>query len=201
MSYPSLLPTASTPIEKALEQAAALLLDLDVPIRDVISPDRCPLKWLPWLAWALSVDNWDTNWSEAQKRGVVRASLSVHRRKGTIGALKDALAALGHELEVREWHQLTPRGDPYTFGVRVTVDQEGIPDPAALDTIVAVAQATKNVRSHMTGVEVLGKSNGAIHFGGAVISGEIVSIAAHHGPDAIPALAGANASSPPVETA
>lgn len=178
MSYPSILPPGSTPVEKALEQVAAGLLDLPVPVRDIVSPERCPLEFLPWLAWALSVDKWDANWSESQKRGAVAASLSVHRSKGTVGALKEALAALGHELEVREWHQLLPMGEPYTFGVRVTIDQEGIPDPAALDTIVAVTNATKNVRSELLGIDMLGKSHGAISFAGAVLSGEIVNISA-----------------------
>ncbi len=178
MSYPSILPPGSTPIEKALEQVAVLLLDVDVPARDIISPDRCPLRFLPWLAWGLSVDKWDANWSEAQKRGAVRSSLSVHRRKGTVGALKEALAALGHELEVREWHQLQPMGDPYTFGIRVTVDQEGIADPNAFEAIVAVAQATKNVRSELLGVDMLGKSRATLNFAGAIVAGEFVTISA-----------------------
>jgi phage tail P2-like protein len=178
MSYLSVLPPASTTLEKALEQVAAELLNITVPVRDIVSPDRCPLNSLPWLAWALSVDKWDESWSEAQKRGAVRASLSVHRRKGTVASLKDALAALGHELDVREWHQLQPMGEPYTFGIRVTVDQEGIPNPAALDTILAVAQATKNVRSELLGIDILGKSHAGLHFAGAALTGEIVTISA-----------------------
>jgi phage tail P2-like protein len=175
-------------MEKALEQVAAGLLDFPVPIRDVRSPDSCPPRFLPWVAWDLSVDKWDTNWSESQQRGVARSSISVHRRKGTVGALKDALSALGHDLEVREWHELRPVGVPCTFGVRVTVDQEGIPNKDALDTVVAVANSTKNTRSHMTGVEVLAKTQAELHFGGAVLSGEIVSIAAYFEPDVPNAL-------------
>lgn len=178
MSYPTVLPPGSTPLEKSLEQAVSLVLDLPVPARDYWSPDRCPIDDLPFLAWGLSVDQWNPNWSEAQKRGAVRSSISIHRRKGTVGALKEALDALGHELDVREWHELEPRGRPCTFGVQVTIDQEGIPNADAFATIVSVAEATKNVRSHMTGVDMLGKSRAGLHFAAAVLSGEIVTISA-----------------------
>jgi len=50
VTVPSILPPGSTPLEKALEQVAARLLDVEVAIRDVWSPDDCPLDLLPWLA-------------------------------------------------------------------------------------------------------------------------------------------------------
>lgn len=176
MSHPSLLPPGSTAMEKALEQVAATLLNLLVPIRDIWSPERCPKKLLAWLAWALSVDKWDANWSEAQKRGAVGASLSVHRHKGTAGALKEAMAALGHDLSITEWHQLVPTREPYTFGIRVTVEQEGIPNAESFDTILDVANSAKNARSHSWGVDILGRTRSELHFAGASLCGEIVSI-------------------------
>jgi phage tail P2-like protein len=51
VTVPSILPPGSTPLEKALEQVAAQLLDVEVAIRAVWSPDDCPLDLLPWLAW------------------------------------------------------------------------------------------------------------------------------------------------------
>jgi phage tail P2-like protein len=176
-----LLPANSTRFERALATAITEpIAAIPDPFRTIWDADTCPLALLPWLAWAFSVDRWDTNWSEAQKRGAVRASMSIHRRKGTVGALKESLGALGHELDVREWHQLEPvKGDPYTFSVRVTVDQEGVPDPAAFDNIVSVAEATKNVRSRLVSVDVLGRTTAAICFAGASACGETVSLTSY----------------------
>lgn len=65
MTYPTLLPPSSTELEKALEQVAFGLTDLATPVRDIWSPTTCPIALLPWLAWGLSVDVWDSNWTEA----------------------------------------------------------------------------------------------------------------------------------------
>jgi phage tail P2-like protein len=32
------------------------------------NPQTCPLAALPWLAWTLSIDKWDTDWTEERKR-------------------------------------------------------------------------------------------------------------------------------------
>ncbi|CAL4868214.1 hypothetical protein MMA231_02489 [Asticcacaulis sp. MM231] len=51
----SVLPPNASHLERALE-AAIQTPALPVPIRDLWSPDRCPVQYLPWLARALSID-------------------------------------------------------------------------------------------------------------------------------------------------
>lgn len=92
----TLLPPNSTPAERALEQATARIGAVPVPIATLWNPDTCPIAILPWLAWALSVDNWDSGWSETSKRASLREAISIHRVKGTIGSVKRALAAAGY---------------------------------------------------------------------------------------------------------
>lgn len=96
MSDDSLLPPNSTPVERGFEDAARRITALPVPVRDAWNPATCPAQLLPWLAWALSVDRWDPAWSEQQQRDVITASVGVHRRKGTIGAIRAALVAEGY---------------------------------------------------------------------------------------------------------
>lgn len=91
----SLLPVNATSQERAIEASTARLSDVPVPVRDVWNPDTCPSAVLPWLAWQYSVDQWDATWSDDQKRGVIKASVSVHRHKGTIGAVRSVFTALG----------------------------------------------------------------------------------------------------------
>jgi phage tail P2-like protein len=143
----SLLPSNAS----ALERALALVdlrtdqIDADV-VRRVIDPMRCPEPLLPWLAWAWSVDEYDPAWPEALRRGVIAASPELHRLKGTLRAVKMALAALGHEhISVEEWFDYG--GEPFRF--RVSLDLVGsapITGPDQ-DLIVRTALKAKNVRS------------------------------------------------------
>lgn len=89
----ALLPPNATALERALADVASPETAVDVAA--VWDPDRCPPALLPWLAHALSVDEWDSGWSDEVKRDVIRQSVSIHRRKGTVSAVKDALVAAG----------------------------------------------------------------------------------------------------------
>lgn len=91
----SILPPNATQIERAIEAALRPEIDLSV-ITTLWDPDRCPERLLPWLAWALSVDFWDDTWPVGTRRQVIRESVMINRRKGTIGAVKRALAAAGY---------------------------------------------------------------------------------------------------------
>lgn len=93
---PSLLPINATTFEQALETATARLGDVPVPIRDTWNPDQCPAHMLPWLAWAFGVDEWDSNWSDEAKRETIKTAVLVQRRKGTVWAIKRAIAAAGY---------------------------------------------------------------------------------------------------------
>ncbi len=154
----------------------ARMSDVPVLVRDSWNPATCPAELLPWLAWAFSVDIWDTSWTDAQKRAAINASVAVHRHKGTPAAMKTALDALGYGLELQEWHQLTPQGDPYTFGVDVDVSETGLPAQSDYTLIETVANSAKNVRSHMTFFNVHGTINGTFYAGGLSVCGETVSI-------------------------
>lgn len=92
----SLLPFNSGPAETALASAAVKAAAVPVPNDRLYRPDTCPAHLLPWLAWALSVDEWDSDWPEQTKRNVIAASVSVHRRKGTRQSVREALDAAGY---------------------------------------------------------------------------------------------------------
>jgi len=94
--FPSLLPpNNSGAAELAIEQATGGITLLPDAIRPLWTPDTCPASLLPWLAWTLSVDQWEPTWTEAQKREVIKASVEIHRRKGTVWAIRRALEAAG----------------------------------------------------------------------------------------------------------
>lgn len=91
----SLLPPNATPAERVLESVAARSVNLPVLVDQLWNPATCPAALLPWLAWGLSVDEWDDSWTEATKRAVIAASVDLHRRKGTVASIRRALQAAG----------------------------------------------------------------------------------------------------------
>jgi len=106
----SLLPINSTQLERAVVFAGARVSDLSVITREIWNPESCPSDLLPWLAWAWSVDAWQNDWSERQKRDTIKQAIAVQRVKGTIGAVRQALAALGVPARVQEWFNQSPAG-------------------------------------------------------------------------------------------
>ena len=170
-----LLPANSTATERALAEAMASIGDLPTPIRDVWNAATIPLRYLPWLAWAYSVDEWNTAWQEDQKRATVARALAVQRQKGTIGAVRDALDALGIYVRVREWYQLTPQGDPHTFELYIEASQT----PVTLDGIRAVegvVNATKNLRSHLAQIRLRARAQSRVHVGAALCIGQNLTL-------------------------
>lgn len=142
----NLLPHKATPFERAMANSVARISDIPVPLRDLWNPQKCPVNLLPWLAWALSVDEWDTNWTEQQKRNVITASVEVHRQKGTIGAVRKALEPFGLGNAIQEWWQTEPCGKPHTFKLSLAF----IVTPADIqDSIAATLRRVKPVRSQM----------------------------------------------------
>lgn len=154
-----LLPYNATPQERALSESVARVGAVPVPIREVWSADDCPADKLAWLAGAFSVDEWQPSWTEAQKREFIKRSVDVHRHKGTIGAVVDALGALGIEARVQEWFNQVPAGEPYTFRILLDANQIGIGE-ATMIALFGVVERTKNLRSHLERVSLSVRSVG-----------------------------------------
>lgn len=150
---PSILPAHLSALERDLDEALARLDEIDIPIATLWSPATCPAFALPYLAWALSVDTWRSNWPEAVKRNVIAAAPDVHRVKGTRPALEKALGALGIDVRLTEWWETAPKGAPGTFEVTVFVNNSlggdvlG-PDNQAL--ILETIEKNKRATAHYT---------------------------------------------------
>lgn len=168
-----LLPSNQTPLEAAIASATEPRVSPDV-IATLWDAERCPVRLLPWLAWALSVDEWDETWDEATQRRVIAASIDIHRKKGTVAAVRAALTCLGHTGRLVEWWQTTPPGVPHTFHAEVEIGNRGLDDTAvgAIDRQIA---AVKPVRSHYI-LRLIGRSELVATVGCTVLSGEITTI-------------------------
>lgn len=171
----SMLPTGSTPLEKAASHAMAEFMALPVPLRDLWNPDRCPVNMLPYLAWALSVDRWDEAWSASTKRRVIKASFFVHQHKGTLGALRRVVEPLGYLIEIIEWFQTNPRGPRGTFRLRIGVLETGITDEMYQE-LERVIDDAKPLSRHLVGLAISLESRGSLYIGMASYQGEVTTV-------------------------
>ena len=148
----TLLPPNASPLERGIEGAMARLGDVAVPLRPLYDPDTCPVDLLPYLAWALSIDTWSSEWPERVKRARIRTAIAIQRRKGTAASVRDVVRSFGGEVAIREWFDMVPPGDPHTFALVLSL--ENIVGPAKtaayVDAVVAEVMRTKPVRSHFS---------------------------------------------------
>ncbi len=147
-----LLPPNATRFERALSNAVARAAAIDHPIATLIDPMGIEARWLPWLAWAFSVDRWDADWSEARKRQAVAEAIPAHRRKGTPASVDAVLADYDRLLRLVEWHEVAPRAIPHTFDIILPLGADG-GDRATARFAEAVARdvdQVKPARSHGT---------------------------------------------------
>lgn len=148
----NLLPPNSTAFERALDALEAdTLADMPVPVGDVWSPARCPAALLPWLGWGLSIDIWDSNWNEAQRRAAIGSAIEDQRRKGTRAALRRALDRIDPLIDVTEWFEDPANLEPYTFRLDLPDRNTSAIDynEATIGTLLRDIAAVKPLRAHV----------------------------------------------------
>ncbi|MBA3942552.1 MAG: phage tail protein I [Erythrobacter sp.] len=148
----NLLPPNSSPLERAFAAVSVeALTDLPVPVGDVWSPVGCPAALLPWLGWGLSIDIWDSDWSDAQKRVAIASAIDDQRRKGTRAALRRALDRIDPLIDITEWFEDPVNLEPYTFRLDLpdrntsTIDY----NEATISTLLRDIAAVKPLRAHV----------------------------------------------------
>lgn len=170
----SILPPNASALERDIEAAviSRFLLLSASRARYLFNPDLCPAHILPWLAWAVSVDLWNENWTTERKRAVIRGAVCVHQSKGTIGALRTAIQGYnGMNIRVEEWFQYG--GDPFKFRVIAEILTSGISN---LNEVEQSILATKNLRSHLERLSFLMTANGETFVGVAVGAYELLKV-------------------------
>ncbi|MCI9874497.1 phage tail protein I [Pseudomonas atacamensis] len=171
----SLLPPNAKQLEQLAAEALAQIERVPVPIRDLLNPDRCPVLLLPYLAWAFSVDRWDSEWSEATKRQVIKGSYFIHSRKGTIGALRRVVEPLGYLIEIVEWFKTVPEGVPGTFALKVGVLDTGITEEMYQELERLIDDA-KPVSRHLTGLAISLESKGDLNIAVSLYEGDEIDV-------------------------
>ncbi|HBC5232119.1 TPA: phage tail protein I [Klebsiella oxytoca] len=169
----SLLPPGSSALERRLAQACSGISDLNVPLRDLWNPWKCPAKFLPYLAWAFSVDRWEETWTETAKRQAVSDAFWIHQRKGTVAAVKRVIEGLGYSMTIEEWWEVAdPAG---TFRLEIDLNDIGITEPMIYELERIIGDA-KPVSRHISQLTLSVSIQGIASIGVVAFDGEVISV-------------------------
>ena len=99
----TILPVSSTKLEIDLLDTFIAVMERklgipDIPIKDLWNPNTCPEPFLKYLAAAWSVDGNIADFTTEQVRNLIRNSIEIHLRKGTVWAVKEVIKALGYTI-------------------------------------------------------------------------------------------------------
>lgn len=162
----TLVPSNHRPMERALAAALGALADADpASIEAMWNAWRCPAAFLPFLAWALSVDDWDDAWPEVTKRKVIAASPLYHRRKGTRLAVEQLLENTLRPFSLVEWFDQIPQGRRGTTRAFI---EAPLPDVASVLREVRPRVMAAKPKSRAVFLGVGEAAEATIHIGGAV---------------------------------
>lgn len=101
------------------------------------------------LAHQYDVDAWRDGWNIAVKRSVLKTAIADKRKKGTLSAVKQAIASLGGTASITEWWQKEPKGTPHTFTINVVLPNiDGILETEMQEDLIAMIDGAKPLRSH-----------------------------------------------------
>ncbi|MEA4777778.1 phage tail protein I [Klebsiella pneumoniae] len=169
----SLLPPGSSALERRLAQACSGISDLNVPLRDLWNPWKCPVKFLPYLAWAFSVDRWEETWPEKDKRQAVSDAFWIHQRKGTVAAVRRVIETLGYSMTLQEWWEVAdPAG---TFRLEIDLNDIGITEPMIKELERIIGDA-KPVSRHISQLKLSVSSEGRAWPGAAFFDGDEINV-------------------------
>lgn len=172
-SAPTLLPPNATPLEKALAKAGAMPHHPE-EIRKLWNHRTCPLQLLPWLAWAWSVDEWDPAWTEGQQRAMVGASIKLHKKKGTVWAVREALLRSGLE-SVRVIEKPADAAHWSHFDVDVVIVDRPLTQ-AAIQRAHTLIEENKAQRSVLRTLRTSMQSRGAMYYAIHMVTGAITTV-------------------------
>jgi phage tail P2-like protein len=153
MTARSLLPPNTTQLERDLEQATARQGAVRIDIANNWNPHTCDAALLPWLAWAVGVEEWDSTWPVQLQRDTIANTRAIRQTKGTPYAVKLALTAMGHPNA-----QLVERSDEFrgkrngawaTFEIKLT-------RPVSRAQAALIRQRIENVKRvccHLTALD------------------------------------------------
>lgn len=169
-----LLPMGASTLEQKAAICAQAALQNKIPITDLFNPDQCPEPFLPYLAWAFSVDKWDENWQVERKRQAIKQSYFIHSKKGTISAIRRVVEPIGKIISIKEWHQTTPKGKAGTVQIEIETTETGIDENTNREAMRLIDDV-RPISRHIT-IALVITPNGELNAFSASYGAEILTV-------------------------
>ena len=106
---------------------------------------------------------------------MIKASFFVHKRKGTINAIRRAVEPLGYIIELIEWWQTAPMGTPGTFALKLGILETGITEEMYQEVERLIDDA-KPVSRHLTGLAISLETQGNLNISVSVYEGDEIDV-------------------------
>ncbi|EXI61668.1 tail protein [Mannheimia granulomatis] len=174
MTTKHLLPTNASQLEKRAAVCLREAVQNPIFIADLINPKKCPVNLLPYLAWALSVDRWDENWSEEVKRLSIEQSFLIHKQKGTITAIKRVIEPIGYLIDLKEWFNVSGM-QTGEFSLTVEVPEIGLKEET-YNELVRLVDDAKPVSRHLKQLAIAISPTGKMNFFIGQYSADVITI-------------------------
>ena len=110
--------------------------------------DELPEKLLDILAYDLHIDWYDYDYPVEVKRDLIKTSVKVHKKLGTVYAVETALGALHPRSEIEEWFDYG--GEPFYFRIVLDVSQSRV--RADSSKIIRTVKMYKRLTAHIEGL-------------------------------------------------
>lgn len=171
----NILPPQLAELERKIDAGTARIDAIPVRTETLWNPWTCPVEVLPWLAWNLSIDHWRASWPEQRQRAAVASSLDLHRIKGTLRAVEQALAEFDLAPKVIEWFDAVPPLPRGTF--RLDLATDSVPLTPELDArIMAALAQNKRASIHLAAVHLTLEGRSQSRAVAASVAGEVTTI-------------------------
>ena len=173
----SLLPQSEDSKLKAIDLAyetrvAKIKQELQV-ISTLAQPKRADERFLPYLAHSHQVAFWSNDLTLDEKRAIIDFSIHLHRKKGTLFALKEVLKRLNIDVKFYEWFEY--QGLPYHFKVDVDFLNRPVEDKD-LKIIEEFIEIYKNTKSILELININIKTNLKEKYAMATLTGEDIEV-------------------------
>ena len=110
--------------------------------------DELPEKLLDILAYDLHIDWYDYDYPVEVKRDLIKTSVKVHKKLGTVYAVETALGALHPRSEIEEWFDYG--GEPFYFRIVLDVSQSRV--RADSGRVIRTVKMYKRLTAHIEGL-------------------------------------------------
>ncbi|MDM1022072.1 phage tail protein I [Acinetobacter sp. VNK23] len=170
-----LLPPNSTELELKTSQILANTTELPVDIKKLVKPQEIPSQFIPHLAWQNSVDRWNRLWTDDFKRNQIQIAFDLHRRKGTVSALRSVVHSFGFDMSITEWwHQAN--ATPGTFFLDIEMNGQSF-EETDYNTFIDLLNDNKPLTRHLTHINFKAETiHTKLHLFSSMYGGDITVI-------------------------